>query len=120
MIDKKEFEKILKQYIPADALSNLDLIYEKICRIEARETALPQPFFESLTPSEKKALKFILTLINYSEGTLIISKLIEQSQVSRAVITNLIAKIEKYRVMEIKSKGVKGTYFKTLIDFKNI
>lgn len=118
MIDRDDLISIITKYIPDISIGILSQITDEICALGIHEPASARPFLDSLTKSEQKALDCILNLINYTEGTLVISKLIEQSQVSRAVITNLIVKIEKYRVMEVKSKGVKGTYFKTLTNFK--
>lgn len=118
MMNKEGLISIIKKYIADIDSTTLDSMVNDIYTLGAEEQRSPQTFLDSLTNSEKKALDCILNLINYSEGTLVISRLIQESQVSRAVITNLIVKIEKYRVMEVKSKGVKGTYFKVLADFK--
>lgn len=116
MLTKEKFIEIMREYAPALTDTQLDELYPRVYPQYGMNLDSRAAFLNSLTPSEQKALQFILKSINYSEGTLVISKLIEQSQISRAVITNLIAKIEKYQIMEIKSRGVKGTTFKLLTE----
>lgn len=73
---------------------------------------------EFLTDKEKQALKLILSKLNNGEGVISISKLLEESDISRPVFKSTLDKIEKYCLAEITNMGVKGTSIKLLYDFK--
>lgn len=73
---------------------------------------------EFLTDKEKQALKLILSKLNNGEGIISISKLLEESDISRPVFKSTLDKIEKHCLAEISNMGVKGTSIKLLCDFK--
>lgn len=68
-----------------------------------------EEFIKSLTKSELMAYCTITEEIGY-EGTIVISKLVKESGISRPVYNNLLAKMKEHRVAEISNMGVKGTY----------
>lgn len=68
-----------------------------------------EEFIESLTKSELMAYSTITEEIGY-EGTIVISKLVKESGISRPVYNNLLAKMKEHRVAEVSNMGVKGTY----------
>lgn len=116
-MEEKNIILIMKKYLPYIDDAVLGKIAQEISALKEK-TAEPNyiHFYNSLTIIERRALKILLELLNYNEGTISISKLIEETQISRAVITNLIVKIQRDKVMEVISKGVKGTYFKILVE----
>ena len=69
---------------------------------------------EFLTDKEKQALSIILSKFENGEGTISISKLLEESDISRPVFKSTLNKIEKYYIAEITNMGVKGTNIKLL------
>ena len=74
---------------------------------------------EFLTDKEKQALKLILSKLVNGEGIISISKLLEESDISRPVFKSTLDKIEKYYLAEITNMGVKGTSIKLLCDFED-
>lgn len=71
---------------------------------------------EFLTEKEKQALRLILSKLNNGEGVISISKLLEESDISRPVFKSTLDKIEKYYLAEITNMGVKGTSIKILTE----
>lgn len=69
---------------------------------------------EFLTDKEKQALKLILSKLNNGEGVISISKLLEESDISRPVFKSTLDKIERHCLAEITNMGVKGTKIKLL------
>lgn len=74
---------------------------------------------EFLTDKEKQALKLILSKLNNGEGTISISKLLEESDISRPVFKSTLDKIEKHCLAEITNMGVKGTNVKLLVNIND-
>lgn len=72
-----------------------------------------------LTEKEKQALKLILSKLENGEGIISITKLLEESEVSRPVFKNTLDKIERYYLAEITNMGVKGTKVKLLVSIDN-
>jgi predicted nucleotidyltransferase len=68
-----------------------------------------EEFYKNLTNAETKAYQSIIRKIGW-EGTVIISKLVEENKISRPVYNNLLIKMQRYGVAEITNMGVKGTY----------
>lgn len=89
----------------------------KIVIIKAnQDTTRVTNILEFLTDKEKQALKLILSKLDNGEGSISISKLLEESTLSRPVFKSTLDKIEKYCLAEITNMGVKGTYIKLLTD----
>ena len=55
-----------------------------------------------------------LSKLENGEGTISISKLLEESDISRPVFKSTLNKIEKYYIAEVTNMGVKGTNIKLL------
>jgi predicted nucleotidyltransferase len=68
-------------------------------------------FFEHLTNAERKAYEAIIDEIGY-EGNITISRLVEQTCISRPVYNNLITKMKELKVATVQNMGMKGTYIK--------
>ena len=67
-----------------------------------------------LTDKEKQALNLILSKLENGEGVISVSKLLEESNISRPVFKSVLNKIEKYYIAEVTNMGAKGTYIKLL------
>ena len=70
-------------------------------------------FYETLTAAEKKALIEIKNKTENGIAHISISKIVEETGISRPVYKNLLNKLEKNNISKITSQGVKGT----LIEF---
>lgn len=70
-----------------------------------------QNFVNSLTKKETEALKMIINEIG-SEGDVVISQLVNKSELSRPVFINTIAKLQEKNMAAADSRGVKGTHLK--------
>lgn len=69
-------------------------------------------FKNTLTATEQKAFVSILSKLENGEGNISISKIIEETKISRPVYKNLFTKMEKAKVAEINNQGVKGMLIK--------
>ncbi|NLW48042.1 MAG: HTH domain-containing protein [Firmicutes bacterium] len=67
---------------------------------------------DSLSFSELKAVKNVLSDLNAQEGFLVASKIADRIGISRSVIVNAMRKLESAGVVESRSLGIKGTYIK--------
>lgn len=68
-------------------------------------------FFADLTKTEESALKEILNRLDTNgNGNISISKIVEETGISRPVFKNLFLKLEKHKIAQIINQGVKGTY----------
>lgn len=83
-----------------------------------QDTTRVTNILEFLTDKERQALKLILSKLDNGEGSISISKLLEESTLSRPVFKSTLDKIEKYCLAEITNMGVKGTYIKLLTDIE--
>lgn len=70
-------------------------------------------FYISLSNMEEKAAAAIQERID-TEGYVSLSALIEETGISRPTFKNVLQKMEKFKVAEVKPAGVKGTYIKFL------
>ena len=68
----------------------------------------------SLSLSESKAMKQILSEINGTEGTIVASRVADRVGITRSVIVNGLRKLESAGVIECKSSGMKGTFIKVI------
>ena len=78
-----------------------------------RERVSYDNFYEKLTATEKKALTEIKNKTENGIAQISISKIVEETGISRPVYKNLLNKLEKNNISKITSQGVKGT----LIEF---
>ena len=79
-----------------------------------KDTVKVKNILEFLTDKEKQALDLILSKLKNGEGTVSISKLLEESDLSRPVFKSALQKIEKYYLAEVINQGMKGFYIKIL------
>lgn len=66
-------------------------------------------FFNQLSHGETRAYESIVAEIG-SSGNISISAMIKKYNISRPVWTSLLKKMQEYKVAEVVSQGVKGTY----------
>lgn len=128
-ISKGEFEPDIKE-LKDDYMEILSKAKNMICNYEAetyfknfikivitkanQDNIKVVNILEFLTDKEKQALSIILSKLENGEGTISISKLLEESDISRPVFKSTLNKIEKYYIAEITNMGVKGTNIKLL------
>ena len=79
---------------------------------EQNQEATARMVLDSLSFSELKAVKNVLTDLNAMEGFLVASKIADRIGISRSVIVNAMRKLESAGVVESRSLGIKGTYIK--------
>lgn len=68
-------------------------------------------FLNKLTNTEERALAAVARSIGV-EGNITISKLVDETHISRPVYNNLLVKLKENNVAEINNMGMKGTYIK--------
>lgn len=71
---------------------------------------------ETLSYSEKKAVRNIFDELHEMEGMLVVSKVADKAGITRSVIVNALHKLESAGIIEARSSGMKGTYIKVLND----
>ncbi len=91
-----------------------NLIKSNVTKELSNKTITASEFLDSLTMLEKKAFESVKTKIGTCGGVSI-SKLIEETGISRTVYSSLFNKMTKAEVAEITNGGVKGTYIKIVI-----
>lgn len=72
-------------------------------------------FYDKLTQKEKEAFLFIKEKLKDGPKTLSISKMVEESNISRPIYKNLFVKMEQEKIANIKNEGVKGTWIELKI-----
>lgn len=68
----------------------------------------------SLSTSERKAIKSVLDELDNEEGIIVASRISEKADITRSVIVNAIRKFESAGIIETHSYGMKGTYIKII------
>ena len=108
----------LREFRLSGDLYLLQELFETAQLIEKnmRATELTKEFYEALTDNEKIAFEAIKTEINSISGYISVVKMIQKVNVSRPVFTNLLQKMEKFGIAQIKNCGVKGTYIEWRIE----
>ena len=77
----------------------------------ALQKAVPMDAFKaSLTKTELNAFEAILERIKQKSGVISISKMIEETSISRPVYKSLLMKMENNKIAEVCNQGVNGTY----------
>lgn len=71
-------------------------------------------FLSLLTKMEQTTFNIILQEIQYNEGNISISQLIDKHNISRPVFKNTIQKMKDNKIAEIENMGAKGTYIKII------
>ena len=99
-------------------LNLLKELIEVAVQIEQSEGAadLAKDFLSSLTDNEKIAYQAIQEQISSLNGYISVVKMIQKTNLSRPVFTNLLQKMEKFGIAQIKNCGVKGTYIEWEIE----
>lgn len=87
----------------------------KIMRTVLNEDSAAVRFIKKLTDVEKLALISIVQTIG-DEGVFSQAKVASAIGVSRLTMTNLVGKLEEYKVAKVENLGPKGTYIKILDD----
>ena len=108
------YDELLRSYRLS---GNLEELYELVVATiqEHQEPPHGEKFIEALTTSEEKAYKAIIEEIG-DEGNISVVKMIQKTNLSRPVFTNLLQKMEKFGIAQIKNCGVKGTYIEWEIE----
>lgn len=70
-------------------------------------------FFEKLTNLEEQAYHHIISQIG-AEGSIVVSKLVKDTTISRPVYNNLLEKMKLNKIADIANMGVKGMYIKII------
>lgn len=116
----KDFDSedlLLAEY--AATVLGVEILHEREARVaeEARQKAMVQMAFSTLSYSELEAIVNILGELQGSEGLLVASKIADRVGITRSVIVNALRKFESAGIIETKSLGMKGTYIKVKNDF---
>lgn len=111
-----------------EALGRIHAIKEHLLEIEQillstlyseKEATDTNDFLEKLTENEKIAFKALYNESTQNNGIVSISKLVEETQLSRPVYQNVVQKMKHWNIAIVANKGVKGTHIQFLIDFYN-
>lgn len=108
---------LLAEY--AAAVIGVEILHERAAKIadEARQKAMVQMAFSTLSYSELEAIVNILGELQGNEGLLVASKIADRVGITRSVIVNALRKFESAGLIETKSLGMKGTYIKVKNEF---
>ena len=82
----------------------------------SRKRTLLNAAINSLSESEKKAVRCVLKELNGKEGVVITSRIAEREGITRSVLINALRKFESGRIIETHSNGMRGTYIKVVND----
>lgn len=86
----------------------------EIVKIALTKTINQDEFLNMLTDTEKEALKIIMNYLTLGEGNISISRLVEESNLSRPVFKGLLQKMKDTEIAEVSNMGVKGTHIKII------
>ena len=86
----------------------------EIVKIALTKTINQDEFLNMLTDAEKEALKIVMNYLILGEGNISVSRLVEESNLSRPVFKGLLQKMKDTDIAEISNMGVKGTYIKII------
>lgn len=108
---------LLAEY--AATVLGVEILHEREARVaeEARQKAMVQMAFSTLSYSELEAIVSILGELQGNEGLLVASKIADRVGITRSVIVNALRKFESAGLIETKSLGMKGTYIKVKNEF---
>lgn len=116
--NKEQIKKGIKMEEPSQEIKDG---LTKMLRTCFNDNSSVVKFIKQLTDIEKTAIEQIIAAVG-NEGTFSQAKVASAAGISRAVMTNLIMKMQLAGVAEIKYFGNKGTYFKiidnTLFDIR--
>lgn len=107
-----EFQELVENFEAKPDCEGIKLIKEGVVNIMGYalygSTSI-DVFLEELTETEKKAFEVIKSKLVDGVGTIIISKIIDETNISRPVWKNLLLKMENNKIAKITNRGVKGT-----------
>lgn len=83
---------------------------------ETQKKATVKMAINSLSYSEREAIKHIFRELKEKEGLLVASKIADRIGITRSVVVNAFRKLESAGVIETLSLGMKGTHIKVLND----
>lgn len=106
---KEAFENINKTDEEAEKIFR-KCIFDMV-NIGIKETVNIDVFLTKLTKAEIAAMRAIFAEVA-AEGNITISKIVNQTGISRPVFNNLIVKLKEDKVAEITNQGAKGTKIK--------
>lgn len=86
----------------------------EIMKIALTRTIGKEEFLDMLTEMEKNALKVIMQCLSYGEGSVSITQLTNQYNISRPVFKSVLQKLKDMEIAEINNMGVKGTHIKII------
>lgn len=87
----------------------LILLFKTALNAEFDSGCSEEFFFNQLSHGETRAYESIVAEIG-SSGNISISAMIKKYNISRPVWTSLLKKMQEYKVADVVSQGVKGTY----------
>ncbi|MBJ8326420.1 GTP-sensing pleiotropic transcriptional regulator CodY [Streptococcus pacificus] len=93
----------------------LNLQNENLEETVRKQTAVNMAV-NTLSYSEMKAIKAILSELDGNEGRLTASVIADRIGITRSVIVNALRKLESAGIIESRSLGMKGTYLKVIND----
>ncbi|SEF51327.1 transcriptional pleiotropic repressor [Eubacterium ruminantium] len=107
-VDDIIFSEYMNTVIELEMMRSIYEEDEEISRkkVTVRSAAL------SLSVSEKEAVVCVFKELDKKEGLIVVSKLASKCRITRSIIVNALKKLEGAGIIEIISKGMKGTYVK--------
>lgn len=97
--------------LPKESLEMLNQELMKIFTLSTQQIMPNSEFIAQLTENEKLAFNYIKKIIN-NEGYISISKICDETKLSRPVLNNLLTKMKNTNFAIVQAKGAKGTYIK--------
>ena len=98
-------------FLSSDTLNDgLILLFKTALNAEYDPGCSEEFFFNQLSHGETRAYENIVAEMGGSSGNISISALIKKYNISRPVWTSLLKKMQEYKVADVVSQGVKGTY----------
>ena len=85
---------------------------EQKLELEAKNKALAEAAFGSLSYSELEAITEVLKNIKDHESVVVASKIADGLGITRSVIVNALRKLESAGIIESRSLGMKGTFIR--------
>jgi transcriptional pleiotropic repressor len=112
-----EEDLLLSEY--AGTVLGVEILHEREVQFaeEARNKAMVQIAFDTLSYSEMEAVAHMLVELKGDEGLLVASKIADSVGITRSVIVNALRKFESAGLLDTKSLGMKGTYIRVLNPF---
>lgn len=102
---------ILCEYASAIVVMELLRYITEEKRKNQEDTTAAQMALSTLSFSELEAVKMIFKEIKY-EGLVVASKIANDAQITRSVVSNALRKLESAGTIETRSLGMKGTHIK--------